>query len=142
MARFNTWRTARVASAGARSLGSLLIAALASGCQSNYQPSAAPHPVPPPPRARPHPRPPRAKTSAAGRDAYGLYCASCHGSDAAGRRARPSLRNDRVRGETDGELYWILENGSKGHGMPAWRSLGDPALWQLVQYIRALPPAP
>lgn len=78
----------------------------------------------------------------AGRDAYGLYCGSCHSSDGGGRRGRPSLRNARVRGETDGELYWILENGSKGHGMPAWRSLGDPALWQLIEYIRAMPPGP
>ena len=81
-----------------------------------------------------------AQALANARENYLLYCASCHNDDGAGRRGRPSLRNARVRGETDGEIHWILENGSKNHGMPAWRSLGETDLWQLVQYIRAMPP--
>lgn len=116
---------------------------LFAGCGvSEYQPSAWQAQVPAAARALHNPLPASPVDVGAGRDAYGLYCSSCHGGDGAGRRNRPSLRNKRVRGETDGEIYWILENGSKGHGMPSWRSLGDTTLWQLVEFIRAMPPAP
>jgi len=43
---------------------------------------------------------------------------------------------------TDGELYYIIRNGIRLTGMPAW---GDPNLqeddgsWQLVLFIRHLP---
>lgn len=115
---------------------------LLAGCgDHSYKPSAWRAQVPAATRLQRNPLPQTAGNVQAGRDAYGLYCESCHGSDGAGRRNRPSLRNARVRGETDGEIYWILENGSKGHGMPAWRSLGDPALWQLIESIRSMPPA-
>ncbi len=113
-----------------------------TGCTAApYVPSPWRAEVPPAARALADPLPPSHVNLQAGRDAYNLYCASCHAEDGAGRRGRPSLRTARVRGETDGELYWILENGSKGHGMPAWRSLGDTSLWQLVEYIRSLPPS-
>ena len=122
-----------------RRLSALLL--LFAGCGgSDYQPSAWRAQVPPATRLLHNPLPPSTLNVANGREAYGQYCSSCHGSDGSGRRNRPSLRNARVRGETDGESYWILENGSKGHGMPAWRSLGDATLWQLVEYIRAMPP--
>ncbi len=120
----------------------LLFLLLFAGCSNGgYKPSAWRAQVPAATRALHNPLPRSEAEVAAGRDAYGLYCASCHNSDGGGRRNRPSLRTARVRGETDGEIYWILENGSKGHGMPAWRSLGDPALWQLIEFIRSMPPA-
>ena len=120
-------------------LASLLVFA---GCkQAAYVPSNWLGQVPAATRALGNPLPPTAAHVSAGRDAYGLYCVSCHGADGLGRGARPSLRTARVRGETDGEIDWILHNGSKGHGMPAWRSLGDTTLWQLIEYIRAMPPA-
>ncbi len=93
-------------------------------------------------RALANPLPSNTANIAGGSEAYELYCSSCHSADGLGRRNRPSLRTERVRGETDGEIYWILLNGSKGHGMPAWRSLGDTSLWQLVEYIRSMPPEP
>lgn len=120
----------------------LLLLPLVSGCGgSTYKPSAWRSLVPVAARAQPNPLPQSAEQAQQGHDPYVLYCASCHGDDGAGRRARPSLRNERVRGETDGEIHWILVNGSKGHGMPAWKSLGDTTLWQLVEYIRSMPPA-
>ncbi len=116
---------------------------LFAGCGGgDYQPSAWRTQVPPATRALHNPLPQSPANVAGGRDAYGLYCSSCHGGDGGGRRNRPSLRNERVRGETDGEIYWILENGSKGHGMPSWRSLGDTTLWQLIEFIRSMPPQP
>ena len=112
-----------------------------AGCGgSTYVPSAWRDGVPAAERAERNPLPVTPANVQAGGQLYGLYCSSCHSEDGAGRRNRPSLRNARVRGETDGEIHWILVNGSKGHGMPAWRLLGDTALWQLVEYIRAMPP--
>ena len=119
----------------------ILLAALVGCNRAEPAPSGWRALVPAETRALADPLPPASANVDAGRAAYRLYCASCHADDAGGRRGRPSLRTARVRGETDGEIFWILKNGSKGHGMPAWRSLGDPTLWQLVQYIRALPPA-
>jgi mono/diheme cytochrome c family protein len=110
-------------------------------CTAPYHPSAWLSHVPPAEHARRDPLPRTAQGMRQAGNAYGLYCASCHGADGAGSRSRPSLRSARVRGESDGDIHWILEQGSRNHGMPAWRSLGDTALWQLVQYVRALPPA-
>lgn len=43
---------------------------------------------------------------------------------------------------SDGELFWIIENGVKLTGMPAWGS-GSPedagASWELVHFVRHLP---
>ena len=125
----------------ARSLIALLL--LLPGCgRTSYVPSNWLAEVPAQTRALPNPLPSTPANLKAGGEAYGQYCAGCHAEDGAGRRGRPSLRTARVRGETDGEIYWILLNGSKGHGMPAWRLLGDASLWQLVESIRAMPPAP
>jgi mono/diheme cytochrome c family protein len=88
-----------------------------------------------------NPLPPSPLNIADGTQSYQLYCSGCHGAAGTGRKGRPALDTARVEGETDGEIYWILHNGSKGHGMPAWRSLGDQNLWQLVLYLRTLTPS-
>ncbi len=123
-------------------LAALLPLLLFAGCKAPYPPGTWLTKVSPQAHAQADPLPPTAANVAAGRDTYRLYCVGCHSTDGLGRRGRPSLRTARVRAETDGDIHWILENGSKGHGMPAWRSLGEPALWQLVQYIRSMPQAP
>jgi mono/diheme cytochrome c family protein len=111
---------------------------LLGGCNQPYVPSAWRTQVPAATRALLNPLPPSALNIADGSQSYQLYCSGCHGTDGTGRRGRPALDTARVHGETDGEIYWILHNGSKGHGMPAWRSLGDQDLWQLVVYLRTL----
>ena len=42
--------------------------------------------------------------------------------------------------KTDGELYWIIENGIRLTGMPAWGKGGqdDMDTWKLVHFIRRL----
>ncbi len=121
----------------------LLLSLLIAGCKTApYVPSPWRSLVPADVRDRPDSLPRNPANLRAGQESYAQYCVGCHAADGAGRRNRPSLRTARVRGETDGEIYWILENGSKGHGMPAWRSLGEGSLWQLVEAIRAMPPAP
>ncbi len=112
------------------------------GCSAAYHPSNWLSLVPAESRTLQNPLPKAPQQVAEGAQTYKLYCTSCHGEDGGGRRGRPSLRSVRVRSETDGEIFWILVNGSTSHGMPAWHTLGDTALWQLVEYIRALPPSP
>lgn len=76
---------------------------------------------------------------AAGKLLYAENCAKCHGNDAEGRHGRPSLRSERVAHATDGELAWLLRNGSLRKGMPTWSSLPEPERWQLIAFLRSLP---
>lgn len=75
----------------------------------------------------------------AGAKVFGERCASCHGLAGAGRGRRPSLRTERVRGATDGELMWLLENGELRYGMPSWSALPEEQRWQVIRYLRTLP---
>jgi len=36
----------------------------------------------------------------------------------------------------DGQLFWIIQNGSPGTAMPAFKGLADEQIWQLIHYIR------
>jgi mono/diheme cytochrome c family protein len=42
---------------------------------------------------------------------------------------------------SDGELYWIIQNGVRLSGMPAWGEArpDDAETWQLVTVVRSLP---
>jgi mono/diheme cytochrome c family protein len=76
---------------------------------------------------------------AAGQRVFHDHCAHCHGEDAEGTKKRPSLRTERVQQQaTEGDLHWLLVNGSMGSGMPTWSKLGDPQIWQVITYVRSL----
>ncbi len=91
---------------------------------------------------------------AAGRAAYGQYCARCHGPQAAGdgydaKRLYPRPRNltegvfkfrSTATGTapTDEDLFRTLTNGLPGSGMPDWRHLDEAVRWQLVYYVKSL----
>lgn len=76
------------------------------------------------------------------------HCASCHGNDGAGATEMgrnffprvPDMRSETTQKLSDGELYYIIHNGIRWTGMPAW---GDPDndmdSWKLVLFIRHLP---
>ena len=76
------------------------------------------------------------------------HCASCHGNDGRGDTEMgrglfpkaPDMRQASTQNQTDGELYWIIENGVRLTGMPAWGAGGgdDIATWKLVHFIRRL----
>jgi mono/diheme cytochrome c family protein len=95
--------------------------------------------VPAKDRARLNPMAQDASAVSAGAQIYSQHCDSCHGKDARGIGRRPSLRSSRVHLATDGELQWLLRNGSLRHGMPAWSSLPEVQRWQLVRYLHTLP---
>ena len=75
---------------------------------------------------------------AAGAQIFATHCASCHGANAQGKSGHPSLRGTRVHDATDGELQWLLRNGSLGKGMPSWSGLPEVQRWQLIRYLRSL----
>ncbi len=81
-------------------------------------------------------------------DHFEDHCASCHGDDGQGRTAMgdsmypkvPDLRADAVQRLSDGELFYIIQNGVRWTGMPAWSSEHSPEeTWRLVALIRKLP---
>ena len=76
-----------------------------------------------------------------------LACMNCHGVKGDGHGPMGAALNPRPRnftcGETmkdisDGQMYWIIKNGSKGTGMMAFYGMPDNQIWQLILYIREL----
>lgn len=94
------------------------------------------------------PRPLDVKASAArGGTSYNGECSMCHGSD--GRSPTPigrwmypravDLTSEQVQSYSDQELFWIIQNGIRFTGMPAFGKVetGD-NIWNLVNYLRTL----
>jgi hypothetical protein len=53
----------------------------------------------------------------------------------------PALSSSAVQSYSDGQLHWIIQNGVSPSGMPASKDVfRDEEIWQLVLYIRHLPP--
>lgn len=87
----------------------------------------------------------------AGREAFGYYCVVCHGRDGQNTGVPfaervsppvPSLASREVQSYSDGQLKWIIDNGLSPSGMPSSHgTLSDEEIWQIVLYIRHLPPA-
>ena len=78
------------------------------------------------------------------------HCASCHGNDGIGNTdigrnlypRAPDMRQSTTQQLSDGELYYIIHNGVRWTGMPAWGEPGnanDEDSWKLVIFIRHLP---
>lgn len=99
-------------------------------------------------RTLPNPTAPSEEVLAEGRAHFADHCASCHANDGSGRTElgrnlyprAPDLRAAATQGLTDGELFWVIENGVRLTGMPAWVAAGKPEeSWKLVYFIRHLP---
>lgn len=79
------------------------------------------------------------------------HCAICHANDGGGKTMignglfpkPPDLRLPETQNLSDGELFWIIENGVRFTGMPAFSNGGEhggtPDSWKLVHFIRHLP---
>jgi mono/diheme cytochrome c family protein len=78
---------------------------------------------------------------------YGKNCESCHGGpgvvlSALGRGLRPAAPDLArvVRDWRPRELFWIVKNGIRMTGMPAWGlSHKDSELWPVVAFVSKLP---
>jgi mono/diheme cytochrome c family protein len=78
---------------------------------------------------------------------YATDCSMCHGSDGHtptdfGRWMYPrasDLTSSLVQNYSDHELFWIVKNGIRLSGMPAFgRVESDERIWNLVHYVRTL----
>jgi mono/diheme cytochrome c family protein len=85
----------------------------------------------------------------AAREHFADHCASCHGNDGSGATEMgrnlypkaPDMRLPRTQELSDGELFYIIENGVMLTGMPGWTTgtpEGEKASWQLVHFIRRM----
>src|SRR5262249_8600495 len=98
-------------------------------------------------------RNPEADTAEAQRDArlhFADHCSVCHGNDGIGDTLLgrglypkpPDLRAEHTQKLSDGELFWIIENGVRFTGMPAFGGMGEHGTaqdsWKLVHVIRHL----
>jgi mono/diheme cytochrome c family protein len=102
-------------------------------------------------RANPVPDTPEVLSEA--RAHWADHCASCHANDGSGespmgRRTyppAPDMRRPETQQLTDGELFFIIQNGVRLTAMPAWAGPGSGSphdevdSWKLVRFIRHLP---
>ena len=78
-------------------------------------------------------------------DVQPVACKICHGVNGNGlgimaQGLRPSPRNfncqETMKEISDGQLFWVIRNGSPGTGMPAFKDLDDREIWQIIHYLR------
>jgi len=99
-------------------------------------------------RANPIAYSPQVETEA--RAHWADHCAGCHANDGSGESLMgkrtyppaPDMRLAETQQMTDGELFYIIQNGIRFTAMPAWG--GGPGhdaedSWKLVHFIRHLP---
>jgi mono/diheme cytochrome c family protein len=74
-----------------------------------------------------------------------IACEVCHGVKGDGKgdpdfESKPPARiftcKKTMGGLADGQLFWIIKNGSKSTSMFAFASLSDNQVWQVIHYIR------
>ena len=97
---------------------------------------------------RQNPLPDTEEVASQGQEVFLGSCAQCHGADGSdateiGRNMNPpamDLRSAHVQHWSDAELFWIIQNGVRLTGMPAWQaSISDNDRWKLARFIHRLP---
>ncbi len=101
-------------------------------------------------RGQKNPWPPTADLLQEARNDFTDHCAGCHGKDGDGRTGigqnlypkAPDLRRPETQDLTDGEIHWIIQNGVRLTGMPAFGnphgSEDDNSVWKLVLFVRSI----
>jgi hypothetical protein len=80
------------------------------------------------------------------REVQPTACKICHGAVGNGmgmmHGLNPQPRNflckQMMKDISDGQMYWIIKNGSQGTAMPAFADLPDEVVWKIILYIRSL----
>ena len=77
------------------------------------------------------------------------HCATCHANDGSGDTEMgkrtypraPDMRLPATQQLTDGELFYVIENGIRHTAMPGWGggAAAEDESWKLVHFIRHLP---
>lgn len=97
-----------------------------------------------------NPVPPTPEVLAQGRAHFADHCAVCHGNDGRGKTTigqnlypkAPDMWAKETQSLSDGEVFYIIKNGVRLTGMPAWGEDSpedDRESWHLVHFIRHLP---
>ena len=80
-----------------------------------------------------------------GTEHFAAHCAVCHGAPgvpkgdiAAGLYPQPPNLAYAAAQFSPAELFWILKNGIKMSGMPAWADHSDEELWGTVAFLEKL----
>jgi cytochrome c553 len=84
---------------------------------------------------------------ARGAKAFDEMCSGCHGAPgqkpflgAADMNPPPPDLADVVSQRTPNELFWVVKNGIRMTGMPAWGPThSDTQIWDLVAFMKRLP---
>jgi mono/diheme cytochrome c family protein len=74
---------------------------------------------------------------------YETHCVACHGAAAVARQQwvnglepQPPYLLDVTQTFTPGQLFWIVKQGIKMTGMPAWgQSMSDREIWSVVAWL-------
>ncbi len=148
-----------VVAAGGVLLAALLIVQLRHGFSARDEPTAIEAfvarrlrhlAVPTTAREEPNPINLTAEVLTDARAHFADHCAQCHGNDGKGMTElgqnmypkAPDMTLSRTQSLSDGELFYIIHNGIRLTGMPAWGE-GSPEedreSWKLVHFIRRLP---
>jgi len=142
-----------------RGIGILLggLALLLAGCTADQKPSALETAlatmakdvvIPMTAKNRKNPLPLDDKVMREAGEIFGQSCSICHGADGRaetrlGQAMYPpalDLNSPHVQSWDESELFWIIQNGVRLTGMPAWRRiLSEEDTWKLVHFIRNLP---
>lgn len=140
-------------------LGGALVLRNARGFSAREQPTivegwfarlARSEAVPAGARAAVNPVPNTPETLADGRAHWADHCAACHANDGSGDTPlggrtyppAPDMRLPATQRLTDGELFYIIQNGVRLTAMPAWgggSAHDEQDSWKLVHFIRHLP---
>src|SRR5229473_303247 len=104
--------------------------------------------VPASERNSPNPFAPSVEVLSQARAHFADHCAICHGNDGGGKTQigqnlypkAPDMRLLDTQNLTDGEIYYVIHNGIRLTGMPAWGTEEkDEDSWKLVLFIHHLP---
>jgi cbb3-type cytochrome c oxidase subunit III len=94
-----------------------------------------------------NPVPSSPESIAAGQNLFAKQCSSCHGDTGKGDGMQgedmdPKPANltdaDWKHGDTDGEIFVVIRDGTKEGMKPFGRKLTAQQIWQLVNYVRTL----
>jgi mono/diheme cytochrome c family protein len=133
------------------------LAALLQGCNASQHPSpeeanlanaAKDVAIPLEAGKRTNPLPDTDTVVSQGQEVFLDSCAQCHGADGRGdtnigRSMDPpamDLSSPHVQHWSDAELFWIIQNGVRLTGMPAWQTgISGSDTWKLTRFIHNLP---
>jgi mono/diheme cytochrome c family protein len=136
---------------------SIALSALLQSCTADKQPSqeesnlanaAKDVAIPLEAGSKKNPLPETGEVVSQGQEVFLGSCAQCHGADGradtdVGRNMAPpamDLTSAHVQHWSDAELFWIVQNGVRLTGMPAWHSsISETDTWKLARFIHKLP---